>query len=246
MLRPPSDRVQVCTNIYFTRSWHKYVQISLSLQAGTSMYSKISLSLPGSWYKYAPISFPRSVGTSVYSTNLSFRRPVQISTNPSLTGNQHQSVPFSSLPGSWYKYTQISIPREVGPSMHKSLSPTVTTLYLELYHQLYLKLYLELYLKPYLELYLELNLKLYIELNLELYLELNLAILSSLSPRPSLRLSLSMSSQPHSLYGHLSLSLSTSITASLSLRTSPPRSLYALSSPLSSRPSQPLSLFSLF
>ena len=220
---------QICTNLSLTASRHKCVQQNLSLSPRKLVQICSDLFPPVSWYKY------------VQHKSLSLCRPVQISTNPSLTGNQHQSVPFSSLPGSWYKYTQISIPREVGPSMHKSLSPTGTTLYLELYGQLYLKLYLELYLKPYLELYLELNLKLYIELNLELYLELNLAISSSLSPRPSLRLSLSMSSQPHSLYGHLSLSLSTSITASLSLRTSPPRSLYALSSPLSSRPSQPLS-----
>ena len=151
---------QICTNLPLTASRHKYVQQNLSLSPWKLVQICSDLFPLVSWYKY------------VQHKSLSLCRPVQISANPSLTGNQHQSVPFSSLPGSWYKYTQISIPREVGPS---------------------------------------------------------------------LRLSLSMSSQPHSLYGHLSLSLSTSITASLSLRTSPPRSLYALSSPLSSRPSQPLS-----
>ena len=54
------------TNLSLTRSWHKYVQISLSQDASKHMYKSLShrtpvkictnLSLTVSWYKYVQIS----------------------------------------------------------------------------------------------------------------------------------------------------------------------------------------------
>ena len=83
---------QVCTSLYFTKSRHKYVQISLSLQAGKRMYSKISLSpeagtnmlrslSPGKLVQVCTvqISLSPKAGTNKYKS-LSHREPAPICT----------------------------------------------------------------------------------------------------------------------------------------------------------------------
>ena len=135
MYIPLSHRklVQICTNLYLTRSQNKYVQISPPPLAGTSMQWK-NLSPSGSWYKYVQISLSQETGTKLYKSllsqeagtnmykSLSHRKPVPICKNLSPSGGWYKYVHTNlSLTGSRYLYVQISLSQGAGTNMYKSL-----------------------------------------------------------------------------------------------------------------------------
>ena len=94
------------TNLSFTGSWYKYVQIFISQEAGTNMNNSFSQS---ELVQICTNLYLTRNGTNMYNS-ISHSELVQVCTvQISFTRN-------------WHKYVQISISQEVGTNVYKSHS----------------------------------------------------------------------------------------------------------------------------
>ena len=113
------------SNLSPTGSWYKYVQISLSQDAGKIC---TNLSLPVSWYPYVQYKSLSHRKLAQMCTNLSLTQDtgkiyIQLSLSHS-TCKLHGTSMYStnlSLTRSWHKYVRISLLQDASQHMYKSL-----------------------------------------------------------------------------------------------------------------------------